>query len=113
MSFRVGSAVVSIYKTNKYKLLFIPYVVQEIIDKYLVDLEDYNLQAEYCCDLKLLPIKHCDDYLESQKLKKSFVYKIGEIILEAQKSRFKLGYLALLLKLVKNSINNIDRRLHI
>ncbi|HHP5564891.1 TPA: hypothetical protein ACSC0C_001886, partial [Campylobacter jejuni] len=113
LPFRVGSAVVSIYKTNKYKLLFIPYVVQEIIDKYLVDLEDYNLQAEYCCDLKLLPIKHCDDYLESQKLKKSFVYKIGEIILEAQKSRFKLGYLALLLKLAKNSINNIDRRLHV
>lgn len=109
LPFRIGNVVVDIYKSNKCKLLFIPYVAQRVICEYRVDVEDYNLQSEYCSDLKLLPIEYCDDYLESQKLKESYVYKIGEMVLKAQRSRFKLGYLILLLKLLRKSINDVDR----
>ncbi|MCV3424537.1 hypothetical protein [Campylobacter sp. IFREMER_LSEM_CL1085] len=101
LPFRIGSVMVGIYKSNKYKLLFTPYIIQKIIYEYEIDLKDYNLQSDYCNDLKLLPIEYCDDYLESQKLKENYIYKIGEMVLKAQRSRFKLGYLILLLKLLR------------
>lgn len=101
LPYRIGSVMVDIYKSNKYKLLLAPYIIQKIIHEYQIDLKDYNLQSDYCYDIKLLPIEYCDNYPESQKLKESFVYKIGEMILKAQKSRFKLGYFILLLKILR------------
>ncbi|MCR6584444.1 hypothetical protein CINS5906_02550 [Campylobacter insulaenigrae] len=95
LPFRIGNAIINTYQTNRCKLLFAPYIVHKIIKIYQVDMKDYTLQSEYCYSLKLLPIELCEDYQESIKLRKSFVYRLGKIVLMAQQSRFKLGYIRL------------------
>jgi len=75
-----------------------PYVLSYIQDMHKKEQIAYNEKIKANPSLKLPPLESYPDYKEALKEKECLTYKLGEAMIEADKSPLKLGYLSLWFK---------------
>ena len=75
-----------------------PYVLSYIKDMHKKEQIAYNEKIKANPSLKLPPLESYPDYQEALKEKECLTYKLGEAMIEADKSLLKLGYLSLWFK---------------
>ncbi|WP_086239066.1 glycosyltransferase family 32 protein [Campylobacter devanensis] len=97
LSYKLGEAMIA---NSKSLLGYIrmPYVLSYIKDMHKKEQIAYNEKIKANPSLKLPPIESYPDYKEALKEKECLTYKLGEAMIEADKSPLKLGYLSLWFK---------------
>ena len=84
-----------------------PYVLSYVKEKHQKEQKAYREKVKVNPNLKLPLIESYPDYKEALKYKNHLSYKLGQAVIDADKSPLKLGYLTLLFKCkkLKNSKN--------
>ncbi len=97
LSYKLGQAMIENSK-SLWGYIRMPYVLSYIKDMHKKEQIAYNEKVKANPNLKLPPIESYPDYKEALKEKECLTYKLGEAMIEADKSPLKLGYLSLWFK---------------
>ena len=97
LSYKLGQAMIENSKSI-WGYIRMPYVLSYIKDMHKKEQIAYNEKIKANPSLKLPPLESYPDYNEAIKEKECLTYKLGEAMIEADKSPLKLGYLSLWFK---------------
>ena len=97
LSYKLGQAMIENSKSI-WGYIRMPYVLSYIKDMHKKEQIAYNEKIKANPNLKLPPLESYPDYKEALKEKECLTYKLGEAMIEADKSPLKLGYLSLWFK---------------
>ena len=100
LSYKLGQAMIANSKSI-WGYIRMPYVLSYIKDMHQKEQKAYNKKIKANPSLKLPPLESYPDYKEALKEKECLTYKLGEAMIEADKSPLKLGYLSLWFKCKK------------
>ena len=78
-----------------------PYILSYIKETHQTNQKLYQEKIKANPSLKLPPLESYPDYNEAIKIKEHLSYKLGEALIDADKSKLKLGYLTLWFKCKK------------
>ncbi|MCR8696647.1 MULTISPECIES: hypothetical protein [Campylobacter] len=97
LSYKLGQAIID---NSKSLLGYIkmPFILSYIKDTHQKEQKIYQEKIKNNPSLKLPPLETYPDYKEAIKCKNHLSYKLGEALINADKSKFKLGYLWLWFK---------------
>ena len=106
LSYKLGRAMIENSK-SLWGYIRMPYVLSYIKEKHQKEQKAYREKIKANPNLKLPLIESYPDYKEALKYKNHLSYKLGQAVIDADKSPLKLGYLTLLFKCkkLKNSKN--------
>ena len=106
LSYKLGRAMIENSK-SLWGYIRMPYVLSYVKEKHQKEQKDYREKIKVNPNLKLPLIESYPDYKEALKYKNHLSYKLGQAVIDADKSPLKLGYLTLLFKCkkLKNSKN--------
>lgn len=97
LSYKLGQAMIANSKSI-WGYIRMPYVLSYIKDMHKKEQIAYNEKIKANPNLKLPPLESYPDYKEALKEKECLTYKLGEAMIEADKSLLKLGYITLWFK---------------
>ncbi|WP_299041950.1 hypothetical protein [uncultured Campylobacter sp.] len=97
LSYKLGQAMIANSKSI-WGYIRMPYVLSYIKDMHKKEQIAYNEKIKTNPSLKLPPLESYPDYKEALKEKECLTYKLGEAMIEADKSPLKLGYLTIWFK---------------
>ncbi|WP_086239266.1 hypothetical protein [Campylobacter devanensis] len=97
LTYKLGQAMIANSK-SLWGYIRMPYVLSYIKDIHKKEQIAYNEKIKANPNLKLPPLESYPDYNEAIKLKNHLSYKLGEALINADKSKLKLGYLSLWFK---------------
>ncbi|WP_236847388.1 hypothetical protein [Campylobacter devanensis] len=100
LSYKLGQAMIENSKSI-WGYIRMPYILSYIKDMHKKEQIAYNEKIKANPSLKLPPLETYPDYNEAIKIKEHLSYKLGEAMIEADKSPLKLGYLTLWFKFIK------------
>ncbi|WP_236847573.1 hypothetical protein [Campylobacter sp. P0109] len=100
LSYKLGQAMIANSKSI-WGYIRMPYVLSYIKDMHKKEQIAYNEKIKANPSLKLPPLETYPDYKEALKEKECLTYKLGEAMIEADKSPLKLGYLTIWFKCKK------------
>ncbi|WP_341463887.1 hypothetical protein, partial [Campylobacter lanienae] len=97
LSYKLGQAMI---ENSKSLLGYIrmPYILSYIKETHQKEQKLYQEKIKANPSLKLPPLETYPDYNEAIKIKNHLSYKLGEALINADKSKLKLGYLSLWFK---------------
>jgi hypothetical protein len=100
LSYKLGKAMI---ENSKSILGYIrmPFILSYIKEQHKKEQIAYNKKIKANPNLKLPPLESYPDYKEAIKEKECLTYKLGEAMIEADKSPLKLGYITLWFKCKK------------
>lgn len=94
LTYKLGQAMIANSKSI-WGYIRMPYVLSYIKDIHKKEQIAYNEKIKANPNLKLPPLESYPDYNEAIKIKEHLSYKLGEALINADKSKLKLGYLTL------------------
>lgn len=100
LSYKLGKAMIENSKSI-WGYIRMPYVLSYIKEQHKKEQIAYNEKIKTNPNLKLPPLESYPDYKEALKEKECLTYKLGEAMIEADKSLLKLGYITLWFKCKK------------
>ncbi len=89
-----------------------PYILSYIKETHQKNQKLYQEKIKANPSLKLPPLESYPDYNEAIKIKEHLSYKLGEALINADKSKLKLGYLTLWFKCKKITKEHKDNHKH-
>ncbi|WP_096027925.1 hypothetical protein [Campylobacter lanienae] len=97
LSYKLGQAMI---ENSKSLLGYIrmPYILSYIKETHQKEQKLYQEKIKANPSLKLPPLESYPDYNEAIKIKEHLSYKLGEALINADKSKLKLGYITLWFK---------------
>ena len=100
LTYKLGEAMIANSK-SLWGYIRMPYILSYIKDMHKKEQIDYQEKIKTNPSLKLPPLETYPDYNEAIKIKEHLSYKLGEALIDADKSKLKLGYLTLWFKCKK------------
>ena len=100
LSYKLGKAMIENSK-SLWGYIRMPYVLSYIKEQHKKEQIAYNQKIKTDPNAKLPPLESYPDYQEALKEKECLTYKLGEAMIEADKSPLKLGYITLWFKCKK------------
>lgn len=97
LSYKLGQAIIDNSK-SLWGYIRMPYILSYIKETHQKNQKIYQEKIKNNPSLKLPPFETYPDYKEAIKCKNHLSYKLGEALINADKSKFKLGYLWLWFK---------------
>ncbi|WP_180380367.1 discoidin domain-containing protein [Campylobacter devanensis] len=97
LSYKLGQAMI-LNSKSIWGYIRMPYILSYIKETHQKEQKLYQEKIKANPSLKLPPIESYPDYKEALKEKECLTYKLGEAMIEADKSSLKLGYLTLWFK---------------
>ncbi|WP_180381392.1 hypothetical protein [Campylobacter lanienae] len=97
LSYKLGQAMIANSK-SLWGYIRMPYILSYIKETHQKNQKLYQEKIKANPSLKLPPLESYPDYKEALKEKECLTYKLGEAMIEADKSPLKLGYLTLWFK---------------
>ena len=95
LSYKLGQAIIEL------PIYTLPFALLKIKRDHKIDEVIYRQSIQKYPNLKLPPLESYPDYNEAIKIKEHLSYKLGEALIDADKSKLKLGYLTLWFKCKK------------
>ncbi|MEE3711939.1 hypothetical protein V2I22_02805 [Campylobacter sp. CLAX-7218-21] len=111
LTYKLGQAMIANSKSI-WGYIRMPYVLSYIKDIHKKEQIAYNEKIKANPSLKLPPLESYPDYNEAIKIKEHLSYKLGEALINADKSKLKLGYLTLWFKCKKITKEHKDNHKH-
>ncbi|WP_179187499.1 coiled-coil domain-containing protein [Campylobacter lanienae] len=111
LSYKLGEAMIA---NSKSLLGYIrmPYILSYIKETHQKNQKLYQEKIKANPSLKLPPLESYPDYNEAIKIKEHLSYKLGEALINADKSKLKLGYLTLWFKCKNITKEHKDNHKH-
>ncbi|WP_141031670.1 sugar transferase [Campylobacter lanienae] len=100
LTYKLGEAMIANSK-SLWGYIRIPYILSYIKETHQKEQKLYQEKIKANPSLKLPPLETYPDYNEAIKIKEHLSYKLGEALIDADKSKLKLGYLTLWFKCKK------------
>ncbi|WP_096030638.1 hypothetical protein [Campylobacter lanienae] len=97
LSYKLGQAMIENSKSI-WGYIRMPYILSYIKETHQKEQKLYQEKIKANPSLKLPPLESYPDYNEAIKIKEHLSYKLGEALINADKSKLKLGYLTLWFK---------------
>ncbi|WP_086253873.1 hypothetical protein [Campylobacter sp. P091] len=97
LSYKLGQAMIENSKSI-WGYIRMPYILSYIKETHQKEQKLYQEKIKANPSLKLPPLETYPDYNEAIKIKEHLSYKLGEALINADKSKLKLGYLSLWFK---------------
>ncbi|WP_180379159.1 hypothetical protein [Campylobacter lanienae] len=97
LSYKLGQAMIANSK-SLWGYIRMPYILSYIKETHQKNQKLYQEKIKANPSLKLPPLESYPDYNEAIKIKEHLSYKLGEALINADKSKLKLGYLTLWFK---------------
>ncbi|WP_096013851.1 alpha-2,3-sialyltransferase [Campylobacter lanienae] len=97
LSYKLGQAMIANSK-SLWGYIRMPYILSYIKETHQTNQKLYQEKIKANPSLKLPPLESYPDYNEAIKIKEHLSYKLGEALINADKSKLKLGYLTLWFK---------------
>ncbi|WP_100590340.1 hypothetical protein [Campylobacter lanienae] len=97
LSYKLGEAMIANSK-SLWGYIRMPYILSYIKETHQKNQQLYQEKIKANPSLKLPPLESYPDYNEAIKIKEHLSYKLGEALINADKSKLKLGYLTLWFK---------------
>ena len=95
LSYKLGQAIIEL------PIYTLPFALLKIKRDHKIDEVIYRQSIQKYPNLKLPPLETYPDYNEAIKIKEHLSYKLGEALIDADKSKLKIGYLTLWFKCKK------------
>ncbi|EJM0339542.1 hypothetical protein NNQ38_001278 [Campylobacter jejuni] len=92
LAYKLGQAMI-IYSKSIFGYLKMPYILNKVYKKHQIEVKEYNEKIKTMSFLKIPSIECCEDYEEALKEKQCLTYRLGEELIKANKSKYKLGYI--------------------
>ncbi|MGI7191231.1 hypothetical protein ACNGDX_03215 [Campylobacter coli] len=92
LAYKLGQAMIMCSKSI-FGYLKMPYILNEVYKKHQVEVNEYNEKIKTMTFLKIPSMECCEDYEEALKEKQCLTYRLGEELIKANKSKYKLGYI--------------------
>ncbi|WP_236633086.1 hypothetical protein [Campylobacter armoricus] len=107
LSYKLGQAMI-INSKSILGYIRMPFVLSYIKDKHKQEQKIYQEKIKQNPSLKLPPLESYPDYKEALKEKECFTYKLGEALIQANKTWYGGGYISYYLRLgkLKEEFNN-------
>ncbi|MCV3387734.1 hypothetical protein L8U00_04435, partial [Campylobacter sp. IFREMER_LSEM_CL2256] len=107
LSYKLGQAMI-VNSKSILGYIRMPFVLSYIKDKHKQEQKIYQEKIKKDPSLKLPPLESYLDYQEALKLKNHLSYKLGEALIQANKTWYKGGYVKLWFKIreLKRKIKN-------
>ncbi|EAK5578611.1 galactosyltransferase [Campylobacter lari] len=100
LSYKLGQAMI-VNSKSILGYIRMPFVLSYIKDKHKQEQKIYQEKIKKDPSLKLPPLEDYPDYQEALKLKNHLSYKLGQALIQANKTWYGGGYIKLLLKIRK------------
>ncbi|WP_139470515.1 glycosyltransferase [Campylobacter armoricus] len=100
LSYKLGQAMI-INSKSILGYIRMPFVLSYIKDKHKQEQKIYQEKIKQNPSLKLPPLESYPDYKEALKEKECFTYKLGEALIQANKTWYGGGYIKLLFEIRK------------
>ncbi|HFU5770435.1 TPA: hypothetical protein ACH6IR_000433 [Campylobacter jejuni] len=100
LSYKLGQALIANSK-SLWGYIRMPFVLSYIKDKHRQEQKVYEEKIKENPNLVLPPLESYPDYQEALKEKECFTYKLGQVLMEADKEWYKGGYIRILFKIRK------------
>ncbi|WP_086304119.1 coiled-coil domain-containing protein [Campylobacter devanensis] len=97
LTYKFGEAMIANSK-SLWGYIKMPYILSYIKETHQKEQKLYQEKIKANPSLKLPPLESYPDYNEAIKIKEHLSYKLGEALINADKSKLKLGYLTLWFK---------------
>ncbi|EOI2220921.1 hypothetical protein [Campylobacter coli] len=92
LAYKLGQAMI-IYSKSIFGYLKMPYILNKVYKKHQIEVKEYNEKIKTMTFLKIPSMECCEDYEEALKEKQCLTYRLGEELIKANKSKYKLGYI--------------------
>ncbi|MGI7876829.1 hypothetical protein ACNGJQ_06925 [Campylobacter coli] len=92
LAYKLGQAMI-IYSKSIFGYLKMPYILNKVYKKHQIEVKEYNEKIKTMSFLKIPSMECCEDYEEALKEKQCLTYRLGEELIKANKSKYKLGYI--------------------
>ncbi|MCW0187815.1 hypothetical protein OJP15_05990 [Campylobacter lari] len=108
LAYKIGSCVLD-YKINGNSFIGLVYALYKIKTVHYKEAKSYKEIIKLFPHLKYPKLEECFDYKESIKIKFHLSYMLGQVILEADRNKFKGGFIWLFkdIKRIKKEYSNI------
>ncbi|WP_096021312.1 hypothetical protein [Campylobacter lanienae] len=100
LTYKLGEAMIANSK-SLWGYIRMPYILSYIKETHQTNQKLYQEKIKANPSLKLPPLDTYPDYNEAIKIKEHLSYKLGEALINADKSKLKLGYITLWFKCKK------------
>ncbi|WP_234931623.1 hypothetical protein [Campylobacter coli] len=100
LSYKLGQAMI-VNSKSVLGYIRMPFVLSYIKDKHKQEQKIYQEKIKKDPSLKLPPLEDYPDYKEALKLKNHLSYKLGQALIQANKTWYKGGYIKLLFEIRK------------
>ncbi len=97
LTYKLGEAMIANSK-SLWGYIKMPYILSYIKETHQTNQKLYQEKIKANPSLKLPPLETYPDYNEAIKIKEHLSYKLGEALIDADKSKLKIGYLTLWFK---------------
>ena len=97
LSYKLGEAMIANSK-SLWGYIKMPYILSYIKETHQTNQKLYQEKIKANPNLKLPPLESYPDYNEAIKIKEHLSYKLGGALIDADKSKLKIGYLTLWFK---------------
>ncbi|ELM1509421.1 hypothetical protein Q3S46_001355 [Campylobacter jejuni] len=101
LAYKLGQAMIMCSKSI-FGYLKMPYILNEVYKKHQVEVNEYNEKIKTMTFLKIPSMECCEDYKEALKEKECLTYRLGEELIKANKSKYKLGYINFFISIYKS-----------
>lgn len=106
LTYKLGEAMIENSKSI-WGYIRMPYILSYIKETHQKNQKLYQEKIKASPSLKLPPLESYPDHNEAIKLKNHLSHKLGEALINADKSKLKLGYLTLWFKCKKIANKNL------
>lgn len=100
LAYKLGQVMI-IYSKSIFGYLKMPYILNEVYKKHQIEVKEYNEKIKTMSFLKIPSMECCEDYQEALKEKQCLTYRLGEELIKASKSKYKLGYINFFINVYK------------
>ncbi|MCV3463911.1 sulfotransferase family protein [Campylobacter lari] len=100
LSYKLGQAMI-VNSKSILGYIRMPFVLSYIKDKHKQEQKNYQEKIKKDPSLKLPPLEDYPDYQEALKLKNHLSYKLGQALIQANKTWYKGGYVKILFEIGK------------
>ncbi|EAI4099531.1 sugar transferase [Campylobacter jejuni] len=109
LSYKLGQAMI-VNSKSILGYIRMPFVLLYIYDKHKQEQKIYQEKIKKDPSLKLPPLETYPDYKEALKEKECFTYKLGQALIQANKTWYGGGYIKLLLEIRKLKKGNFTKK---
>ena len=111
LTYKLGEAMIANSK-SLWGYIRMPYILSYIKETHQKNQQLYQEKIKANPSLKLPPLESYPDYNEAIKIKEHLSYKLGEALINADKSKLKLGYITLWFKCKNITKEHKDNHKH-